>query len=105
MTHPSPDQIGVALDAMRSESALWHREGERLAELAHDVPKLAFGRIQGLAIYGSFVRRYNEAVHIFASRCDGGTRAFYEISLRLGRVADIYAAEEAANLHELNNLY
>lgn len=105
MTHPSPDQIGVALDAMHVESALWRREGDRLAELAHEVPKLAFGLIQGMAIYRDFVRRYNEAVDVFAGRCDGGTRAFYEISLRLDRVASIYAAEEAANLHEFNNLY
>ncbi len=105
MTRPSPSQIGVALDAMNSESALWHREGEHLAQLAHEVPKLAVGFVQGRVVYGDFIRTYNEAVDVFASRCDGGTRAFYEISLRLGRVAEIYAAEEAANLHELNNLY
>ncbi len=106
MTYPSPQQIGVALDALRAEMTRWRVEGDRLAGLQHEIPKLAIVSFPaGAPIYGDFIRTYNEAVGVFAGRCHDGGRAGYEISLRLGRVAEIYAQEEAANLHAINHLY
>ena len=106
MTYPSPEQIGVALEALHTELARWQVEGDRLSGLAGEVPRLAIASFPaGAPIYGDFIKTYNEAVGIFAGRCHDGARASYEISLRLSRVAEVYAQEEDANLHAVNHLY
>jgi hypothetical protein len=103
MSHPTAGAISAAIADMRAESQLWTRQRDRLAQLAGQVATMILEPQQGTA--ADFAVAYGDAVATFASRCHQGATETAFIAARLEDVADLYEAEEAENLHRINDLY
>ena len=104
MTHPSPQDISVALDALRREADIWHGAAGTLANVTWRLSGMRITEYD-FFLFREFLDTYNEVTRILEERCAGGSRRSSEIAGALWEVARIYDAEERANMHAMANLY
>jgi hypothetical protein len=105
MTGPTPQQIDVAIAALRAEADLWEAQSQRLGGVVNQVWAL---RVDGLGrpfIFDRFLAAHDEVVLAFADRCHDGRNRTNGIGLALADIATTYEKEERANLHAQRNLY
>lgn len=104
MTHPNPEQVSVATDALRTEAGEWDTESAALRELSTRVAGMEFGRLEA-GLFQMMVGPYNDVIHAVAARSGEGTAAMTEIAGTLRQVADTYDAEDLAAMHRIKNVY
>lgn len=105
MTYPSSYRIEAALTALRAESALWTDLSHRLGQLTSTVTSMSM-RGTGLTfLFDGFIAAHESAVRWYARLCTDGRDQTEAIGLTLTEVAEIYGAEEQANLHAQYRLY
>jgi hypothetical protein len=105
MTRPTPQRIEVALAAMRDESALWTDLSHRLHDIVTTVTSMSMRGTGATFVFDEFIRTHELAVRAYTRLCADGSDQTAAVGLTLGEVAEIYAAEEAANLHAQYRLY
>ncbi|GGL11845.1 hypothetical protein [Mangrovihabitans endophyticus] len=101
---PSPHQVTVATDALRTEATEWTTQSTALDDLATHVAGMEFGRLEA-GLFQLMVGPYNDVIHAVSARCREGGTAMNDIAATLRHVADTYEAEDHANAHRLRNIY
>jgi len=105
MTQPTPQTIGVALTALKAESALWTQQSERLQRVANDATALLIEPGGVTVVFDAFLDAYNEVTRLYVQRSTDGRDSTAAIADTLAAVATTYAEEEKANLHAQHRLY
>ncbi|MEJ3742795.1 type VII secretion target [Actinomycetes bacterium KLBMP 9797] len=104
MTQPTPREVSVATDALRTEAAQWDDQSLAIAAVATKVGGLALNRIEA-GLFQLLVGPYNELVTAVRSRCQEGQAAMTEIATTLRSAADTYQREDENNAHRIHHLY
>jgi Excreted virulence factor EspC, type VII ESX diderm len=104
MSLPTPDEVSVATNTLRSEANQWDEQAGRLGALSTKVAGMEFGRLEA-GLFQMMVGPYNDVVRVVAQRCGQGSTAMTEIAATLRNVANTYDAEDAAGAHRITNIY
>ncbi len=105
MTQPTAHRIEAALTAMRAESALWTDLSHRLGKLTSTVTSMSLRGTGTTFLFDGFIAAHEYAVRWYARLCTDGRDQTEAIGLTLAEVAELYRAEEQANLHAQYRLY
>ena len=102
---PTPDQITVALDALRDDTELWDGGADELRSAASQagamaLPPAAFS-FAGQAVLASYEQLRIKAVELLR----GGAANYDDIASALHQSADAYEADEAAGAHRMSGIY
>ena len=104
MTQPTPQEVTVATNALRSEAGEWETQSAVMADLSGRVADMEFGRLEA-GLFQLMVGPYNDVIHGVAARCQEGATAMTEIAGTLHSVADTYDAEDQAAMHRIKDVY
>ena len=104
MTHPGPEEVSVATDALRSEAGEWTAQSATIGTVGTKVAAMEFGRLEA-GLFQLMVGPYNDVIQAVAARCQEGATAMTEIADTLRDVADTYDAEDRASAHRIGNIY
>lgn len=104
MTSPTPQELQVATDALRTEARVWQAQSAQLQAICGKARNMQLGRIEA-GVFQLIVGPYNELVNTVTARCDEGVTAMADIGANLRNVAQIYEDEDAAGEHRMRNLY
>lgn len=104
MTHPSPEEVSVATNTLRSEAGEWDAQSATIGQVGTKVAAMEFGRLEA-GLFQLMVGPYNDVIHAVAARCKEGATATTEIATTLRSVADTYDAEDRASEHRIRNVY
>lgn len=105
MTTPSPDDIHVALDALRADAMVWRtaaNDVKRAARAAEGqvLPPASFTS-RGLDLAAAY-----EALRAELARLTSEAAANFDtVADALDKSADTYEAEEQRNVHRLRGIY
>ncbi|UGT62786.1 type VII secretion target [Nocardia asteroides] len=101
---PTPEQVTVALGALRTQATGWAERATDLGGVAEEIGGYTYSALQA-GLFVGFVEKYDEAVALMQSRLREGELAMKEIARTLNTVAGVYEDEERAQAHALRNLY
>jgi Excreted virulence factor EspC, type VII ESX diderm len=104
VTAPTPEQVRVATDALRTEAGIWERQVDALEATRRTVAATALGRVEA-GVFQLVVDAYADVVRVADTRCGQAAEAGIRIAATLRAVADRYDAEDAAGEHRLRQLY
>jgi hypothetical protein len=104
MTQPTPQQVAVATNTLRTEANEWETQAAILGTLAAKVEGMELGRVEA-GLFQLIVSPYNDVVHHVQSRCQEGQTAMGQIATTLRSAADLYQREDDNNAHRIYNLY
>lgn len=101
---PSPQEVKVATDALRTEANIWDEQSDIMDQLGTKVGAMELGRLEA-GLFQIMVGPYNDVVAAVEARCKEGTAAMKEIGVTLRTVASTYDAEDKAAEHRNRNIY
>jgi hypothetical protein len=104
MTLPTPGEVHVATDELRTEAGTWNVQCDRLAAFSSKVAEMEFGRLEA-GLFQMMVGPYNDVIHAITDRCGEGVTAMREIASTLRSAADTFEAEDRAGAHRIKNIY
>jgi hypothetical protein len=104
MTQPTPHEVHVATEALRTEAQEWDDQSLAIGAVATKVAGMTLGRVEA-GLFQLVVSPYNDVVSAVRSRCQEGQTAMTEIAQTLRSAADTYDHEERTNTHQIHNLY
>ncbi|SDT80899.1 type VII secretion target [Actinoplanes derwentensis] len=104
MSLPTPEEVSVATNALRTEAGLWDEQAGRLGTLSGETAAMEFGRLEA-GLFQVMVDPYNDVIRAVTARCAEGATAMGEIAATLRSVADTYDAEDRAGAHRIKNIY
>ncbi|GLH98880.1 type VII secretion target [Phytohabitans aurantiacus] len=104
MTQPTPHEVHIATETLRTEAREWDDQSVVIGKLATKVAGMELGRIEA-GLFQLVVSPYNDVVNAVRSRCQEGQTAKTEIARTLRSAADTYDREDQSNAHEIHNLY
>ena len=104
MTAPTPEQVRVATDVLRTEAGIWEQQTDVWAATGRAVAATALGRLEA-GVFQLVVAAYADVVEVAGTRCAQAVEATSRIAATLRAVADTYDAEDAAGEHRLRQLY
>jgi uncharacterized protein YukE len=104
-TTPTPDQIHVALQALRDDATDWATGSRTLAAASYragdaSLPASTFS-MEGQAVAAAYQALQAKT----AALLDAGARNLDDIAVALIASATAYEADEAAHAHRLNHIY
>ena len=100
----SDPKITAATGALRQEASVWDGNADRLRLLLTKVDALRVNYLSA-GMFAILVDAYSDLIDVVSGRCREGAQSATDIATALRRVADVYDAEEAANLHAVMNLH
>lgn len=101
---PTPQELSVATNALRAESATWTRESDEMSAVKTKIEGLEFSRLEG-GIFQAIVGPHTELVEKMATLTGQASQRFEEVASTLILCADTYEAEDLAGKHNLDNLW
>ncbi|GAA1608294.1 type VII secretion target [Actinoplanes couchii] len=101
---PTPEEVSVATNALRSEAGLWEQQAGCLGALSRTAAEMDFGRLEA-GLFQMMVGPYNDVVQAVSARCAEGATAMTEVAATLRAAADTYDAEDEAGAHRIKNIY
>lgn len=101
---PTPDQIHVATDALRTEAGVWDIQAAALAGIQPKVEALSLTRVQA-GIFQVVFNAYGEVLRQVTGRTSEGTQRMWEVAATLRQVAGTYDREEATHVHAFKRIY
>ncbi|AEV86665.1 hypothetical protein ACWT_5648 [Actinoplanes sp. SE50] len=104
MSQPTPDEVRVATDALRTESGTWNNQSDTTKALSAKTATLEFGRLEA-GLFQMMVGPYNDVIHAVTARANEGVTAMKEIADTLHQAADTYEQEDRAGAHRIKNVY
>ncbi|GAA0545533.1 hypothetical protein GCM10010172_28980 [Paractinoplanes ferrugineus] len=104
MTQPSPQEVAVATNALRSEAGEWDTQSATIANVSTRATDMEFGRLEA-GLFQLLVGPYNDVINAVAARTKEGATAMTQIGQTLRTVADTYDAEDKAAMHRIKNIY
>lgn len=104
MTFPTPQEVAVATEVLRTEATEWDDQSAAVGAIAAKVGGMELGRVEA-GLFQLVVSPYNEVVHAVQARCLEGQTAMTEMAATLRAVAETYEQEDDNNAHRIHNLY
>ncbi len=104
MTPPTPEEVSVATNALRTEAGEWEEQAGRLGTLSGNAAGMKFGRLEA-GLFQMLVTSYNNIISAVSARCTEGAAAMTEIATTLRNAADTYEAEDEAGAHRISGIY
>lgn len=104
MTLPTPEEVSVATNALRTEAGEWDEQAGRLSTLSGNAAGMEFGRLEA-GLFQMIVTPYNDIISAVSARCAEGAAAMKEIAVTLRNAADTYEAEDQAGAHRISGIY
>ena len=105
MSQPAPgNEIAAALGALRDEAAAWQTLGAGLGTAARSTSELGITAYRDTGVFDAFIAANNQFVYVVARHCADAHTTAGDIAQTLLSVASAYEADEAANLHTMQNL-
>lgn len=101
---PTPQELKVATDALRTDARTWERQSDALEGLRTKISELEFGRLEA-GLFQGIVSAHTKVVNKMSERCGQGAQRFDEIGDTLRYCADTYEAEDAVGKHRIDNLW
>lgn len=104
MTVPTPAEVAVATDALRSAAQFWDGQSAAMRLLAQRVSAREMTRLSS-GPFQLIVGAYDDVVGVLARRCTDAGGAMVRIGETLRTVAAVYDAEDASGEHRLRQLF
>lgn len=104
MAPPTSEQITVATRALRTEAGVWDEESAEMAGIGPKGEGLRLNRVEA-GLFQVVFDAYGQVIDQVIARSNEGAERMSEIATTLRSVADTYDREEAANTHQLKNIY
>jgi hypothetical protein len=104
MSQPTPDEVHIACEALRSEAVQWDGQGEKLRIMSATAAEFEFNRVEA-GLFQVMVGAYNDVINAVSARSGEGATAMAEVATTLRSAADIYEAEDRAGEHRIRNAY
>jgi len=104
MSQPRSDQIAVAVGALRNEAQAWRAQQDALGGAASIAAALPITAYVETTVFDDFLVAYNKLAGTVIRHCSDGGATAGDIAQTLVSVADAFEADEAANLHNMQNL-
>jgi uncharacterized protein YukE len=104
MTTPTPEQVTVATETLRSEAGIWEAQSGQLGTILPKAEGLRLNRIEA-GLFQVIFDTYATVIDQVTQRVGEGQQRMSEVGATLRSVADTYDQEEARNEHSLRNLY
>jgi uncharacterized protein YukE len=101
---PTPQEVQVATESLRSEATIWLHQSDQMQAIAHKAEGLRMSRLEA-GLFQLVESAYDAAADQVTARCREGQQRMEEIATTLRHVADTYEQEERDNLHRFKNLY
>ena len=104
---PTPEEISVALQAMRSDASVWEDMSDELAAARRIVDRLDLG-IQQFSFLGDLAGLpdlYTEIQLRIAGLLQQGSDEFDHLGTALRRAADGYEDDDRTSAHEIRGVY
>jgi uncharacterized protein YukE len=103
---PGPDQITVALGALRKDASQWDHAADVLRAVAGRARDEASLPPAAFSFAGQAVATAYDALRTkMAGLLEAGSRNVDDIATALRRSADAYEADEIAGAHRMNSTY
>ncbi|BEL02051.1 hypothetical protein Q0Z83_002420 [Actinoplanes sichuanensis] len=104
MSQPTPDEVHIACEALRTEATQWDVQGEQLRIVSATAAEFEFNRVEA-GLFQVMVGAYNDVINAVSARCGEGAAAMVEVAATLRRAADIYEAEDRLGEHRIRDIY
>lgn len=101
---PTPQELSVATEALRTESGTWARQSDEMSAVKLKIEGLEFSRLEG-GIFQAIVGPHTTLVEKMAGLTGQAATRFDEVASTLILCADTYEAEDRAGKHRLDNLW
>jgi hypothetical protein len=96
--------VRVATGALRTEAGVWDHESDETGKIAAQAEGLRLNRVEA-GLFQVIFDTYGQVVDQVTARANEGKAQMTDVGNTLRSVADVYEQEEAANVHQLNNVY
>jgi hypothetical protein len=104
MAPPTPDQVTVAIEALRTEAGVWDTQAESMANIKSKTEGLRLSRVEA-GLFQVIFDTYEQVIDQVTARAGEGNKEMLDIGTTLRAVADTYEQEEADKVHKLRNIY
>jgi hypothetical protein len=105
MSQPAPsNEIAAALGALRDEAGTWQTLKVHLYTAARSANDLGITAYGDTGVFDALIDANNQLVNLVVRHCADARAAADDIAQTLLSVAISYAADEAANLHTMQNI-
>jgi hypothetical protein len=105
MSQPAPsNEIAAALGALRDEAGAWQTMQAGLDTAARSATELGITAYGDTGVFDAFIAANNQLVYLVARHCTDARTTAGDIAQTLLSVATSYEADEAANLHTMQNI-
>ncbi|MFG1928987.1 hypothetical protein [Cryptosporangium sp. NPDC048952] len=104
---PTPDEVRVALAAMRGDASTWDEMSDALAGAARVVDRLDLSSVQ-FSYVGDLVglpEVYGEIQRRIAALLRQGSDEFDALGAALRQAADGYEEDDRSSAHQMRNIY
>lgn len=101
---PTPQELSVATNALRTESSTWAREADDMTAVKAKIEAMEFSRIEG-GIFQAIVGPHTALVQKMATLTGQASQRFDQVAEVLIVCADTYEAEDRAGKHNIDNLW
>ncbi|MDO3645681.1 hypothetical protein [Nocardia mangyaensis] len=101
---PTPQELYVATNALRTEGVIWARESDTMTSLKTKIEELEFSRLEG-GIFQAIVTPHTTLVEKMSGLANQASQRFDEVADTLIHCANTYEAEDRAGKHNIDNLW